>query len=780
MPNQNDDLIDSLSSEISTDVGNILHDELELISDNFDKSLSNALKAFNSNIFDDSGFIKKLRNLDLDDDKNKNTVKNVLSNMRSDYINVESLNQTEVLLKRDIKNICTQMPEMRDVIRLIRDNIIESSIATGEVSRTVKFNNYGDRNDNKYEEQVKNMEDNFNLLQAIKNFIIPHTLESGEMAVHIVPFAKLFAELEILHDKKYPNFNNNLASDNRVFKESIPVDVSNYYSDANTSTLYTEENLNLLVESVSPISKINVSEDHQNEKKKAYNENIVVKSELKGILENIEVSSGESILHSEIGDDGFKEFLFNEYNDYLSKNPENHVKRVYDNPFLESIGTFDGNKVGGGEFNKIDQEDVDYSKYKDIKGCYIKYLDPLKTVPIRIDRRIIGYYYVTTTMDLQGNAAHPNGMVDLSFQHYTKDRNIVDRLSSMIIKSFNKRMLDKNIQLKNEICEIIMAHKFSEGKLSFVYIPENEVVRFVINEDEMGKGHSVIEPTLFPARNYLMMNLYNIIFTLNNNLTRIHYLKSSGLDADYASQIQRTIRAYQSRRITLDDIYSYQGVLNKVGGMGEMVLPLGRSDYKVLETDTIEPVHNPIDTEFIEQQRRQALSGTGAPNLLIINAIDEVDFAKTLELANARFKSTVNSYKIDFNKGITKLYQLILKFNTDIEDDVIKSFIFKFNEAKQQDLDITNDMISNFNNLVELVESIYYNKKDLEDEKDKLKFKRRNLRRALAKKYLPLNIDELDELIDQVERDANSEELQHQIGEIEITDEDIEEVNNNK
>ena len=89
-------------------------------------------------------------------------------------------------------------------------------------------------------------------------------------------------------------------------------------------------------------------------------------------------------------------------------------------------------------------------------------------------------------------------------------------------------------------------------------------------------------------------------------------------------------------------------------------------------------------------------------------------------------------------------------------------------------------MISNFNNLVELVESIYYNKKDLEDEKDKLKFKRRNLRRALAKKYLPLNIDELDELIDQVERDANSEELQHQIGEIEITDEDIEEVNNNK
>ena len=49
-------------------------------------------------------------------------------------------------------------------------------------------------------------------------------------------------------------------------------------------------------------------------------------------------------------------------------------------------------------------------------------------------------------------------------------------------------------------------------------------------------------------------------------------MQSSGLNKNYAAQIQRTIRKFQQRRVNIDDIYSYQGVLNKIGGMGEMVL----------------------------------------------------------------------------------------------------------------------------------------------------------------------------------------------------------------
>jgi hypothetical protein len=332
-----------------------------------------------------------------------------------------------------------------------------------------------------------------------------------------------------------------------------------------------------------------------------------------------------------------------------------------------------------------------------------------------------------------------------------RDKNMVDQLANIIIDSFDKKTLHNNVKLKNEIVDIVMAHKFTEGKLSFIYIPENEIVRIVLNEDEDGKGHSILEPTIFPARMYLMLTLYNMLYTLNNNTTRVHYVKSSGLNKDYAAQVERSMRKFQSRRITIDDIYSYSGVINKIGGMGEMVLPAGRNDYKALETDTIEAVPNPISIEFLEQQRRQAISGTGAPHLLVINAIDEVDFAKTLEMANTRFLSTVASYKIDFNRGMTLFYRKILKYSTDLDDEVINSFRFQFNPAKQQEVNITSEMLTNFENALEACKQTFFTKQEMEDENGNPTPMQMHLRRKLGEKYFPDFInDEMEEMIKEV------------------------------
>lgn len=764
MANNIADIVDKLSNEISSDVGNMNEDELYSISDSFDKVLNDALKVFNTSSFDDDGFIKRMRDLHIDG-KSGDVVKNVLNTVKQDYIDLSSLNQSELLLRRDMYNICTQMPEMRDVIYVVRDSIIECNVATGEVSRSITFENHSDNA--AYEAQVKEIEDKHDLLMAIKNFIVPKGLMSGEMYIHVVPYAKLFAELEMMKDLK--NTSNSFGSG---FRESIPNEISRSFSE--TKSLYSEENFKFIMESVSPITKID-STDAIKINSSINNKNVsenIPKECVKSILERVHISKGSSVLMEEMGAEGFKDFLMKEY-----KNSSN-IENPKSDHFTESIT---GNKFSNSIFGSIDQDGVDSTKYSHIKGCYIKYLDSLRMVPIRMDRTVVGYYYVTTTMDLAMNPAQPNGIIDLSYQTYTRDKKFVDNLASMIIRSFDKRMLEKNIKLKNEIVEIVMAHKFSEGRLSFIYIPENEIVRIVLNEDENGKGHGIIEPTLFPARMYLMLNLYNMLYILNNNTTRVHYLRSSGINKDYAAQVQRTMRKFQARRITVDDVYSYQGVLNKVGGMGEMVLPAGRGDYKALETDTIEAVNNPINIEFLEQQRRQAISGTGVPHLLIINAIDEVDFAKTLEMANARFLSTVSSYKIDFNRGLTKLYQLLLRYSTDLENDIIKSFRFQFNAIKQQDLNITADMINNFNTVFDVVSSIYYSKDELEDKEGKPTPKQMHLRRELAKEYLPqLDLDKLEDIVKKVNVDSTDDVLQQRVSNIDITDEEISTVTSSK
>lgn len=760
MARNTDEIINSLTQSIDSDVGNSHDSDIDVLQKSFDDALNNALKSFNSSTFDDDGFIKRMRDLQLDDKKDKESVKHVLNNVRSDYINVDSLNQSELLLRRDIYNICTQMPEMHDVINVVRDSIIECNVATGEVSRTLLFENHDE--DEALESQVKDIEKRHDLQMAIKNFIIPKTLMHGEMYIHVVPYAKLFAEIEALKDSKVGNNRNY----NTRFRESVPNEILESFNES--VNLYSDENIQALLECVSPESKSDNTNMKVTMESKASD---TTKEEIKYILENITVSRGASELMTEYGPEGFKELIMREYK-------ESTPKSKFD-AFMEGQSNFAQNNSG--LFKNVDVDGINFKEYKDIKGCYVKYLDGLKMVPIRIDRRVIGYYYITTTCDLQTNAANPNGIIDLSYQTYMRDRNMVDQLASMIIKSFDKKMLEKNIKLKNEIAEIVMAHKFNEGRLSFIYIPEDEIVRLVINEDEDGKGHSILEPSLFSARMYLMLTMYNMLYTLNNTTTRVHYLKSSGLNKDYSAQIQRTMRKFQSRRISIDDIYSYSGVLNKIGGMGEMVLPAGRNDFKALETDTIEAVPNPINIEFLEQQRRQAISGTGAPHLLVINAIDEVDFAKTLEMANARFLSTVSSYKIDFNKGITKFYQKLMKYSTTMEDDVINSFRFKFNPVKQQEVSITSDMIQNYENIVEVVKSVYYNKADMEDEKGNSTPKQMFLRRKLAQKYLAqLEFDELDEIVKEVNLMATDTELTNRVKTTNISKEDLKSVDSNE
>lgn len=764
------DIADKLSRDIADTVGNMHNDDLDSITSTFDNTLSAALKKFNSSAFDSEGFVSRMSNLDVGGDKD--VVKNVLNSIRlADHSNIEALNQTETLLRRDINNICYQMPEMRDVIYMTRDNIIEANVATGQVSRNLVFKNV--KNTELLQTQVEELEERLNLPTGIKDFITPQLLINGEMCVQVTPFSKLFAELEVLGSKK-GGTKKKTVDYASVFRESIPNYVSNEFYES--TDLYSEQNLEYMMESVGQSVKIETKEN-STESPLSKNDDA---NNIANLLKSIDIHNGSSIMMAEMGTEGFSKFIHLEYMDDKLKNPS-----IASDSNQDRFGAFMEKYLreysdASDLFNKINQGDIDSKKYKDIKGCYIQYLDPLKLIPVRLGRRVIEYYYATTTMDLH-TPGHPNGIVDLSYQHYMKDKGMVDRLASLIIDSFNKDFLNKNIQLKSEIADVIMAHKFSEGKLSFVRIPESEIVRFTIDEDANGKGHSMIEPTLFSARSYVMLNMYNLLYTLNNTTTRVHYLKSSGLNKNYAAQIQRTIRNFQSRRITIDDIYSFSGVMNKVGGISEMVLPSGRGDYKALETDTIEAVNNPINTDMLEQQRRQALSGTGAPNLLIINALDEVDFAKTVELGNARYQSRCGALKMNLNKGCTKLYQKAMRACTDIEEDTISSFRYVLNNSHQQDLNITSEMIDNYNRIVEVTMQIYGNSADWEDDKGKATNLQVELRKALARKYLPqLDHDELDDIMSQVRLSAMNSDLANLVKNVSVEDNDLKDIKGKK
>ena len=815
---RNDRIVDQLGAEISGQVGNSEESEIGIIQTGFDKTLNDALETFNSKQFDNEGFISKLQGIDLKNTSDKDSMQRILNNIKTEFNDVNAINNSDMMLRRDIQSICLQMPEMRDVVYVIRDSVIESDAVTGGVSRTVAFMSSEGKINEEHQPLIHKIEKKYGLELAIKNFIVPQTLMIGEMYVNIIPYKKLFAEIEAMAGKSQGTLGgqsltqgNNLRlpqgagagvgmeskktslkhkAREILFTEGVDAKGKLHQWNCITEladgslSLDTKENLQYLKESMAEDTKYeidNISKITRQGDKKGINGGFVegkdMEHHLKMMLSNIRVQSeSTSTLLQEVGGEAMYELLKKEAGDDFLDNA-NGNKAFFENVMNSaSMGLPKGNR----KTNGLGDEEPPYEKYKDVKGCYIKYLDPLKVVPIRMDRKVIGYYYVTTSMDLQIKPNQPNGVVDLSFQHYAKDRNLVANLASIVIRSFDKPMLDKNVQLKEEISEIIMEHRFAESRLSFLFIPEDEMIRFVVNEDAYGKGHSVIEPALFPARMYLMLMLYNMLYTLNNTTTRVHYLRSSGMNKDYASQIQRAIRKIQSRRITIDDIYSYSGVLNKVGGLGEMVLPSGRGDFKALDTQTIPAVDNPVNIELLEVLRRQAVTGCGVPALLILDAIDQVDFAKTLELANTRFLSAVSNYKIDFNRFLTTFYQKILEYTSDLSENDINSLTFKFKNINQPLLDITNHMIQNFNAFVDLMASMYFLPEELEKDGKPTRIAI-EFRRSVAEKYISqVNYEEMDNIVEKTKTRAAEEKVQGKANEIDIDDDDVEKVTGDK
>ena len=129
------------------------------------------------------------------------------------------------------------------------------------------------------------------------------------------------------------------------------------------------------------------------------------------------------------------------------------------------------------------------------------------------------------------------------------------------------------------------------------------------------------------------------------------------------------------------------------------------------------------------------------------------------------------------NRGITKLYQKLLQWDSDMEDDDVRAFKFMFNAIKQQDLVITSDMIQNFNNLVELASAMYYSKEQLEDKDGGLTSTAMNLRRKLAEKYLPqLEFDDLDAIVREVDALSTDDKLKSRVTAIRISNSDLQEI----
>lgn len=633
--------------------GNDREKELTRISSEVDDIIFQEIKTLTKYTGDDiSTFLVKLFNEY--DNTNLNSIKSmedIFGNEKSGMFSFfQERYRNQNLLYEDLNVICSQLYELKEALNTTRDSIVTADDISQTVSRQIKIKSGSDEDGDKKlmatRALVENMEEKFNLKSRLKEHIIPNTLQYGKYYVYTVPYSELFKT----HMQKK-------TKDQKLTKtlESVDLDFAKTFKE---STVGREST---------------IRPD-------------LIRSSFNEILENVEICEDSDVFIPLLeNSDDVAALMDEKFKDQVSKiqkEQEKANKKSSSNQPAFIEGTVD-----------IKQSELDFSSIKD---CYIKLIDPRRIIPINIMDQTIGYYYIHQT-DIEVSKSPFTTTIKVGQNVNNKDleTQFLTKITDKIVKAFDKKYLEQNSKFKELILNSLIYNDIYKKQLKFQFIPVDYITTFAVNRDENGEGTSIVLPSLFYAKLYMALLIFKMITIISrSNDTKIYYVKNSGIDQGVANKVQEVARSIKERQINFMDLLSYPSMLNKIGQAKDIFMPVGRSGEKGIDFDILAGQEVQLNTELMELLRTAFINATGVPSV-IMNYVNEADYAKTLVMANAKFLGRVVNHQMDFNKATTELYRKILRFTTDIQEDRINEIEFALSPPKALTTTNMNDLISN-------------------------------------------------------------------------------------
>lgn len=748
--------IDDLLSQANLNLyGTDRNSEVDVLDKKFQEIINGTLDSLNDTSSSSKSFMGQVGS----NERGENAIDSMI-NQQLGAINDGNIAQMEAFITEAYKNrlieqadlheVSSSLIELSEAILITRDAIISPDVVEGRISRTLGLENSTDEVEGNYIPAIEQMEKKFHLLEKIKDFVIPKSLEYGEYYAYTIPYSKLFNDF--VRDK------NKIGSS---------------YTE---STLYESVNSGPLKYTTAPSGKrriINKTDEFIDKMYTEYAEKsggvdsygrkldkTEFETEMSAVMNNITIcnesvplpvleegfDSIEAFMESFVSADGRTEINQELYTE-SGLVEEKTAKSIYD-PFKEVIdaGIIHKNK-------KSRKENFD-----DVPDCYIKLIDPTKIIPVKIMSKVIGYYYIKdeAITPIGGNVT--SNLYVTAYDERSSEQTIIDSITNQIVNSFDREYLKKNAKFKDTIAEAISYYNLNEKKLKFQYIPLEYMQAFKIDVDEEGNGRSMIKKSLFYAKLYLMLLLFKIMsIILNSNDTKVNYIRTSGIDKNVANKIQEIARKKRNRQVNIYDLFNYTSLINKVGNGSEMYVPTGRNNERPMETEILSGQDVQLNTELLEMLKNAYILACGVPNTMI-NYLSEADFAKIVEQNNTKFNGRVVNYQLDYNSQITDWYKKIMRSCTTIPNEIIDKFTFTLQSPKAVNGMAKQEVIGTFTQNMDFIKNTYFGDAANEPENaDKV----RELTKLMADELLPmLNLAHIDELVHEAEIRAAKKKLE--------------------
>lgn len=387
----------------------------------------------------------------------------------------------------------------------------------------------------------------------------------------------------------------------------------------------------------------------------------------------------------------------------------------------------------------------DIKNIKNIKGNIIKFFKPEDIVKIELDGINLGYVYShkeiqTQPTDYAASVSDVfNSRTDLedSNQKLIREKLIVDIFSKGIEKKLNVDFLSKNENFKNFIYIILKNKDLLNKKVSFTYIPPENMVHFYIDENEI-YGTSKLAKSLFLGKLYLSSLITQQMEKVSRGRDKRIFYVETGVDDDIEGVIQEVVRNVKGKDIQASTLSDITSILNTVGIFEDYYMPMIDGE-KPIEMDTISGTDSSSDEEWLNFLLKGIIKGTGFPANYIDTA-NEVDFARTVVMQNALFVKMLVSDQEEFSESLTLFFRKLYfneYANSENEEEIkneAEEIEIYFPKPKSLSLSNLNDQINNASQTVDFLTNTYINENSQDPNNSDLKL---IVKRRIAQELLP-------------------------------------------
>lgn len=573
-----------------------------------------------------------------------------LSDASALYMN----NISKVLAYSNYEAIYKHIPECSTTIQVYIDNIISPD----DFNKSIFDFKYNNSSDDKKQERITNEIEN--IIKKYKLNIKTEDIIREALIYGDAYYAVLSLEDEMELMLKDVTENGGVLNEDLSFYD---VEKKDIMIDADDIQLNEEEKAAF----VDFFRNENISYSTSATSKKSLNEasaERMLKEDIAGFInDHFKVGSKKSLLEERAGYEIDRVRNYQDEMDrdlgFKKKTPRRN-KKTDDKPMFLNGSII--RKLRSDHVISLDVDDINYGYYyveeKDYQSNVAKSAagDYLGMVSGRTQDSNIQMSAAGATLPIDRNVGANGELTDV------KMRLISDIFINTISKKIDKEYVRHNKELKEFLYGIIRHEYFTKKQVTLTYFTPEEVIHF--------ECEPVFKNIIFFAKLYLAQLTNMMVINMGRGHDKRMINVQTGLDAEAEQAVNNVLESIKSKEIRLSNMDISTVLSLNPGALDDYVVPVYNGE-PMITIDTLPGMDADIsNNSFLDWLRKSMINGMHVPAALI-DAMNELDFARSLSAQNGNFLRAITRYQMvltePFTRFIRRLYKNEYKFVDDAD-----------------------------------------------------------------------------------------------------------------